>query len=240
MTRRAHMGPLSTLARGVDRMAPGGRKSASESPVRPFWRPIGETGEPAAPEPGPVSVLLRPTVVALDPASTPPLTLSGGAGNNTLRDQSDSSYARMAWDGDGVANGATTGAVLATFQTASIGWEPTQATLTCRGRALANTVTDARGTLGWRFTNPADIAVYAYSIGFNPESRWIPGSGWADMPSDLWWPVGGSVPYRRSLPTAADVAAGMKLHIYPAGPYGFTGSLQLDVADVWLLLEGVA
>lgn len=49
MTRRARTGPIATLGRGVERMAPGGRGSASESPVRPFWRPIGEAGEePAA------------------------------------------------------------------------------------------------------------------------------------------------------------------------------------------------
>lgn len=43
------MGPIQTLGRGVERMAPGGRRSASESPIRPFWRPVGEAGDPAPP-----------------------------------------------------------------------------------------------------------------------------------------------------------------------------------------------
>lgn len=54
MTRRARLSPLQAFARPADRMAPGGRKSAAESPVRDLDRLVGAAGEE---EPPPAGIL---------------------------------------------------------------------------------------------------------------------------------------------------------------------------------------
>ena len=55
MTRRARMGPLQSFSRPADRMAPGGRGSAAESPVRRMRRLVGAAGEePEVPPEPPV------------------------------------------------------------------------------------------------------------------------------------------------------------------------------------------
>ena len=234
MTRRARMGPLQTLNRGVDRMAPGGRRSASESPVRPFYRPVGEAGDAPA---GPVSVTLRPVLLegfipsfaAGGGAHSATLTLVGGAGNGTLADSSDGTYARMT----AYKKAAYVGSVKATFETPTLGWEPSAATLTCRVRALVDTHPGPPadpGALYWEFKSPTG-EMYAKSSDYPPNTRWFPGGSgaWMNMPSDSWM---------TQFPPASDVAAGVSVFICAYADAFTESHLQLDVSDVWLLLEG--
>lgn len=53
MTRRVRTGPIQGVASGMSRMAPGGRKSAAESPVRRLSRLVGAAGIESEPEPEP-------------------------------------------------------------------------------------------------------------------------------------------------------------------------------------------
>jgi len=228
-------------------MAPGGRRSASESPIRPFYRPVGEAGE-ATPEPGPVFATLRPA--ALEPYRpvrqgapgdvwTPSLNLVGGAGNNTLRDLSDSTYARMDFlpYPDGFP-----GSVEATFDTSALGWEPIFAQLTVRIRSLTNpgVATDKKLLCAWNVMNPAET-VYHASVGQEGGNynNFIPAGSWVEVASNQW-ATGGTGGAARSVPTAAEVAAGVKVYLYAFNPNEAGTPGQVDVADVWLTLEGVS
>ena len=222
--------------RPASRMAPGGRMW-SESPIRRPYPRVRQAGEASTVG----TVVLRPVLLegyippgAFSPGSSATLNLVGGAGNSTMRDQSDATYARMTAELN-----LYIGSVKATFETASLDWEPRFATFTWRVRALVNDHPSAPpGTGYWEFTSATGTA-YANADQFPPASRWVPGSEWVDMASDQWQThgVGGPPLLAQRVPSAADVAAGVVVRSRAAAWEFDVSFLQLDVADMWLTLS---
>ena len=187
---------------------------------------IGDAGEEPPEPPEPLDPYLRPISISGG-------TLIGGAGNNTLRDQSDDTYARL-------NRTPHSGAFTATFETRTLGYTPIQATLHVRARSL-EPVPNFYYVV-WLMSGYAGFGVLPYT---NP--AWgggLPltsqtGTNWHVMSSN-WrddYPEPGYV-----VPSAGAVAAGGLTVSFDAaasvaspGEVGTT--FQIDIADVWLDLR---
>lgn len=207
-------------ARGGD----GRRRAWSESPIPRVATRRVKVGAPSA-----WTLTIRPDRIATALESDHDPTYVGGGGQNTLKDESDSTYLTLDYD----SGTGEFGAAVATLEaTALPGSTITAATLTFRVR----TSTAARFS--------SDVALDI--LGGNTYDPFIltctedPASGWTDYTysatsatdfgTDANWYM---------LPTVAMLEAGTVEMILNCANTG-GGSESLDVSDIWMTVSGTA
>lgn len=169
--------------------------------------------------------ILRPDTIA--DFDDQPVSYQGGGGQNTLNDQSDSTYLRLDYLVD---PGDFYGTPVATFAATDLGaWTTvTAATLTVRARSLSNA---GGNRIAWDLAVdiPSTYDPY-YSTDAYMASPWTPGASWVDYSYALTGEFD-------ALPTVAAVEAG-SVQITLSPGISTADDMQLDIADVWLTLAG--
>ena len=213
---------IGGMVRTSGRMTPGGMRPDrrwSESAIPRIGKPRLRRIGPPAP-----TVTLRPDAIAASlewPDSD--VIYVGGGGQDTLRDQSDSTYVTADYDYDT----STFSPAVATFEAASIPGGATIESITFTMRVRGDGVAYASFDLAGDILGGNSYEPYYLGSGLDP----VPGSGWTNLswtatPSntDWWWEI----------PTVAALnAGGLQLHcgvgIVTPGVDG-----HIDWADAWI------
>lgn len=236
--RRSMAGWEQRLSRALQ-FQPGhvGGRIASAQPVK---RNGGMLRRPAVGAvtslPAASSVTLRPDAIA--DYDDQPVSYQGGGGQNTLNDQSDSTFLRLDYTITPTVD--FFGTPVATFAATDLGtWSTvTACALTVRARSLSNTGSNKIG-----FNVAGDILpggswdpYYTDSDEVDDGGGWVPGGSWVDYTYSLVNDPSNPL-YSTITPTVAAVEAGeIQILITPA--ISTSAAMQLDVADVWLTLTG--